>query len=294
MTPTSRASTLSALVSILVAVTGCSDGDDPDAPTVGGEVAPELRDTEGEGMPDPDLVCGDETVASARSPSGTRVVFCVLAEGTEVVVEVGTMSQQAYLEREGAEAGAEAHLSNGCALRLFLQLTDDATPVPAALVDSCSEEIAPFAREVVTRPVFAARASEDAAVDAVAYSSYCESATAFRNERCYSCNGLPSHACVASCETWWHTSSDDTCGRFLGRWGNRADQTVTSCDGQTLFMGLRGDHFGWHVNFSVVVQPGYWAWGYMTWTSLFDSDFRFVTTSLWPGRHRLSKRFIDL
>jgi hypothetical protein len=291
----STRSLTSALVTALVAAAGCVDSDEPLAESVPDEIAPDDRDTDGDGLPDlaglpddPDMVCGDETVASARTPNGTRVVFCVLEEGTEVVAEVGAMGQQPYLPGEDD--------SESCAIDLFLELTDETTPVPTALVESCaSDTIAPFvSRELVDRPVFAARASEDAPVDVVSYSHYCESATAFRNERCYSCGSIPSHDCVASCETWWHTSSDDNSGRFLGSWGNRADQTVASCDGPTIFTGLRGDHFGWYVNFSTVVNPGYWAWGYMTWTSLFDSNFRFISSSLYPGRHRLSKRFIDL
>ena len=287
----------SALVTALIAATGCLDAEEPLEQTVPDEIAPDDRDTDGDGLPDvaglpddPDLACGDDTVASARTPNGTRVVFCVLDEGEEVVAEVGAMGQDSYLQRP------EAELSDSCALDLFLELTDETTPVPAALVESCAADtVAPFvSREVVDGPVFAARSSEDAPADAVSYSRYCESATAFRDERCYSCYDIPGHKCVASCETWWHTSSDDTCGRFLGSWGNRADQTVASCDGPTLFTGLRGDHFGWYVNFSIMVQPGQWAWGYMNWSSLFDSNFRFVSTSLWPGRHRLSKRFINL
>lgn len=286
----------SAVIAGLLAATGClDDGGDIDA-VVPDEIAPDDRDTDGDGLPDldglpedPNMVCGDDTAGSARTPNGTRVMFCVLDTGEEVVAETGAMGQSSYLK----EIDEVDRQSQPCALDLFLRLTDDSTPVPAALVDSCaSDRVAPLVhREVVKRPVFATAAAEDAPVDVVSYSHYCGSATAFRDERCYSCYGTPSSGCVASCETWWHTNSDDTCSRFLGHWGNDAVETVASCDGQTLFTGLRGDWFGWHANFSMVVNDGYWAWGWMK-SDVFKSDFRFISTSLWPARHRLSKRFI--
>jgi hypothetical protein len=109
----------------------------------------------GESELDGKPVCGERTVASVRTPSGSRVEFCVDDAGGDLLMEHALIGDRSALA--DVEPGA-------CGLETFLALTADGTPVPRALVDSCVAQggnVDLAARRIVDEPVHLTSADED-------------------------------------------------------------------------------------------------------------------------------------
>ena len=97
------------------------------------------------------MICGENTIASARAPNGNRVMFCV-HEGLEVIAEGGREESSVML------------VPGACAVDTFMALTGDTVPVPRALVESCAAltGVEPsVTRSIVDARVFEALPEDD-------------------------------------------------------------------------------------------------------------------------------------
>lgn len=206
-----------------VLVVGCLDAE------------PELEMAEPEAAKPTNLICGENTVASARTPSGNRMVFCV-HDDVEVIAEGGTA------EPLPIDSGA-------CGLDVFLALTDSTTPVPARLVAACVDRgrVTPvIGRIIVDEPVFTAFPEGDLALfnsHGAQYLDYCGSdgQDKFLGDWEWRCeNGLTGGT---YCGTWNMNGLEPTHLKkswdTLGEQINIAKSSLASCNGSTRFRGQR-------------------------------------------------------
>lgn len=239
---------------------------------------------------DADKICGDDTVASARAPNGNLVVFCVV-DGVEVIGERGV--------------GSALQIADAtCALDAFLAITAPTTPVPVRLLDSCVQRggnVSALARTVSSAPVFVASPDDGLAPWNLEVGSYCgvDGPANFSAERCSFCNSVPgADLCAKWCINEARQKSFESIKDTLGEQGNWGRQYLASCNGTTLFRGLR-DRGAVDPEFrtlaSIEVLSGQ-TWNmYMSYTPANGEDawFQFIGESYGYAWHRHSGFFYD-
>jgi hypothetical protein len=236
-----------------------------------------------------DAICGDHTIASARAPSGNRVVFCVV-DGVEIVAEGGTAEP---LPNEG-----------GCGLDTFIGLTDASTPVPAQLVDACRArggDVSAVSREITPKAVFTTSSKDDvASADVILDGEYCgaDGATAF-SQRCdWQCSDSDGNdVCATWCKPSLVASSLNAISQILGEQGNRAREILASCNGATRFRGMRDRGAidpAYRTLYDIDVQSGQTWYVEMSYEPLNGEDafFMFRGDTL-GGQHRHTGEFFD-
>ncbi len=243
-------------------------------------------------------ICGENTIASVRTPTGNRAVFCVY-DGVEVI-------------GEGGSAAPLPRAAGTCALDTYLGLTDDSTPVPLGLLDSCTRRtgVRPeIARSIVDGPVFTAFPDDDPISSSSKNLgwSFCTSDGELRFAANF-CNGTCTVDQGDSCGSWCtniaiSTPHTKSISDVLGEQGNEASETLASCGGTTRFRGLRDRGAvdpAYVTLYDVEVPSGFTWWLTMAYAEDTnhngipeDAFFQFRGDPYHGASHRFAGTFVD-
>jgi hypothetical protein len=239
--------------------------------------------------------CGERTVAGVELPNGNRLAWCVLPNGSELVIERGRIGDSPIFGPRELRARRPA-----CGLELYLGATPASAAVPRALVDACpgaGAMAALAARSIVAgaliEPLVAAPTSHATSPN------YCNfSDSKFQAERCYECS--PYDDCYDWCvpQHWgWH---DRTMSAFLGEEANIAVEVNASCQGSTRLRGWHredvGDYWG-APEYDFYLSAGHWTTTALIYHSVGifgqDYDLRLRADSNAGAYHQHSGYFLD-